>query len=302
MERRLIAWLRERLPPHPLLRLGLGDDAAVIEMADVERCVVTTDLLSDGVDFIVGEVDPRRIGHKALGANLSDLAAMAAEPLAAVVSLLLPRDGAFELAVGLYEGMIPLAERYALALAGGDTNAWDGPLAVSATLLGRVTEQGPLRRDGAQPGDCVVVTGPLGGSILGRHLDVAPRVAEALDLHRRYNLHAGIDCSDGLSVDLTHLIEESGCGAVLDAASIPIHPDAHRLSEQRGDGVAPLEHALHDGEDFELILAVPPVDARRITADTAASIIGHFDGAPGLRIRDAAGTVRPLQPRGWEHA
>ena len=148
MERDLIRWLRKRLPPHPLLRLGPGDDAAVLDMANVAECVVTVDMLTDHVDFELSKIDPRRAGRKALAANLSDLAAMAARPLAGVVALALPRQGAMELAVALYEGLLPLAEQYDLAIAGGDTNSWDGPLAISITLLGAVTERGPLRRAG----------------------------------------------------------------------------------------------------------------------------------------------------------
>ena len=210
MESELIAHLRKRLPSHPLLRLGLGDDAAVLRMAGVDECVITVDLLTDQVDFKLTEVDPRRVGRKALAANLSDLAAMASRPLAAVIALALPRQGGLDLAVALYEGLLPLAEKYNLAIAGGDTNSWDGPLAIAVTLLGQVTPEGPLRRDGACPGDRIVVTGSFGGSLLGRHLDFEPRVDEALLLNRQYRLHAGIDVSDGLSIDLAHLAEESG--------------------------------------------------------------------------------------------
>jgi thiamine-monophosphate kinase len=131
MERQFISWLRERLPPHPLLRLGPGDDAAVLRMAGIDECVVTVDLLTDHVDFELAEVDPRRVGRKALAANLSDLAAMASKPLAGVIALALPRQGGLELAKALYEGMLPLAQQYDLAIAGGDTNSWDGPLAIS---------------------------------------------------------------------------------------------------------------------------------------------------------------------------
>ena len=180
MERELIHWLRQRLPPHPLLRLGPGDDAAVLNMAGAQQCVITVDLLSDHVDFELAEIDPRRAGRKALAVNLSDLAAMAAEPLAAVIALALPRQGGMELAQALYEGMLPLAERYELAIAGGDTNSWDGPLAISITLLGKVTSRGPLCRAGVRPGDRILASGVFGGSILGRHLDFEPRVREAL--------------------------------------------------------------------------------------------------------------------------
>ena len=158
MELELVRWLTENLPAHPLLRIGIGDDAAVLRWPTDGDLVVTTDAVTDEVDFILAETDPRLVGHKALGVNLSDLAAMAAEPVAAVVSLVLPRKGcggrdAKELAIELYRGMLPLAEQFNVAIAGGDTNSWDGPLAISITAFGRVTERGPLTRSGAKPGD-----------------------------------------------------------------------------------------------------------------------------------------------------
>lgn len=305
MESELIARLRRRIPPHPLLRLGPGDDAAVLRMADVAECVVTVDLLTDGVDFEVGRVDPRRIGRKALAVNLSDLAAMAARPLAGVVAVALPRVGGLDLGVALVEGFLPLAERYGLAIAGGDTNSWDGPLVISVTLLGTVTPRGPLVRGGAQPGDRILVTGALGGSILGHHLDFEPRVDEALRLAERYELHAGIDISDGLSVDLAHLVQESGCGAVLDLDAVPIADDARRLAQQLDDGSTALDHALADGEDFELLLAAAPDEAARMLAERPLDVpltdIGRFVDEPGLWQTDRRHGRRTLEPRGWEH-
>ncbi len=277
----------------------------MLAIGDVDECVVTVDLLTDGVDFELEKVDPRRVGRKLLAVNLSDLAAMAAEPLAGVVALVLPRDGGLELAVALYEGMLPLAERYNLAIAGGDTNSWEGPLAASVTLIGKVTEHGPLRRDGARPDDRILVTGSFGGSILDRHLDFEPRVRETLLLNEQYNLHAGIDVSDGLSVDLAHIVEESGCGAVLETANIPIHDDARRLAKELADGTSPLDHALGDGEDFELILAAGPAEAERIVTaqplDIPLTDIGRFTTEPGLWQTDDQGAQTQLVPRGWEH-
>ena len=306
MEQQFIAWLRERLPPHPLLRLGPGDDAAVLRMAGVDECVITVDLLTEGVDFLLAEVDPRRVGRKALAVNLSDLAAMAARPLAAVLAVALPRKGGRELAVQLYEGLLPLAEKYDLAIAGGDTNSWDGPLVITATLLGQVTARGPLLRKGAQAGDRIVVSGAFGGSILGRHFDFEPRVNEALLLNERYELHAGMDVSDGLAIDLARLVRESGVGAIVETDRVPIHDDARRLARQRNDGRTPLEHALGDGEDFELLLAAPPDEARRMLAEQPLEVpltdIGEFTAEPGLWQREAGGPVRPLTPSGWEHS
>jgi thiamine-monophosphate kinase len=304
MEQQFIAWLRERLPPHPLLRLGPGDDAAVLRMAGIDQCAMTVDLLTEGVDFLLAEIDPRRVGRKALAVNLSDLAAMAARPLAAVVAVALPRQGGRELAVQLYEGILPLAEEYDLALAGGDTNSWDGPLVITATLLGQVTARGPLCRKGAKAGDRIMVSGAFGGSILGRQFDFDPRIEEALLLNERYELHAGMDVSDGLAIDLGRLVRESGVGAIVETDRVPIHEDARRLAAQ-GNDRTPLEHALGDGEDFELLLAVPPGEARRMLAEQPLTVpltdIGGFTAEPGLWQREAEGPVYPLTPSGWEH-
>jgi thiamine-monophosphate kinase len=307
MEADFLHWLRERLPPHPLLKLGPGDDAALLATAGRSDLAITTDLIADGIDFDLAIHSPRRIGFKALAINLSDLAAMAARPLAVVIALNLPRHNGGPLAKELYEGMLPLAERFHVAIAGGDTNSWDGPLVVNVTALGEITPPGPLCRRGAQPGDRILVTGELGGSILERHLDVSPRVNEALALHQRYALHAGIDCSDGLALDLWHICEESGCGAIIDMDKVPIASAAKQLAAQRNDGVSALDHALADGEDFELILAVPPAMAERILIDqpledVQLSDIGQFIAERQLFGCHAAGKREPLEPRGFQHA
>ncbi|MHB8902522.1 MAG: thiamine-phosphate kinase [Thermoguttaceae bacterium] len=305
MESELIARLRQRLPSHPLLKLGIGDDAAILDGARGRDWVVTVDMLTDKVDFVLGQVDPRRAGRKSLAVNLSDLAAMACHPVAAVVALALPRHNGMDLALALYEGMIPLAEEFGVAIAGGDTNCWDAPLAVSVTAIGHVSSRGPLLRSGARPGDRIVVTGQLGGSILGHHLDFRPRVGEALRLAEKYELHAGIDISDGLSRDLSHIALASGCGAVLDLAKIPVSDAAAHLSRQMADGSTPLDHALSDGEDFELILAVPPGEAERMVAEQPLGMplteIGRFVAEPGLWQETEQGERLPLPARGFEH-
>lgn len=310
METEFLAWLHERIAPHRRLKLGIGDDAAVVELvaggpnADGPGCVVTVDLLTDGVDFRLAETMPQRVGRKALAVNLSDLAAMAARPSAAVIALALPRIGALDLAKQLYEGLLPLAECYDVALAGGDTNTWDGPLVISVTLIGELTARGPLRRDGARPGDAIVVTGDFGGSLLGRHFDFEPRVNEALYLHERYELNAGMDVSDGLSLDLSRLCTASGCGAVLDLDAVPIAAAARELAASRADGKTPLEHALSDGEDFELLLAMPADEARRVIAeqplDVPVKIIGAFVEQSGLWQRES-GRLKPLAASGYLH-
>ena len=176
MESEFIAWLRRLVPPHPRLDLGPGDDAAIVRMAANGQVVVTSDLLTEGVDFVLSQCDPRRVGRKAVAVNLSDLAAMASQPVALIVSLALPRRSAAGLARQVFEGVLDMAARYDVAVAGGDTNVWDEGLVISVTALGEVTPRGPLRRGGARPGDQILVTGRFGGSILGKHFDFEPRV------------------------------------------------------------------------------------------------------------------------------
>lgn len=302
METDFIAWLKQRLPADRHDTIGIGDDCAVLGSGLVRGPqLVTVDLLTEGVDFLLADVDPRRIGRKALAVNLSDIAAMAGQPTAAVVSLALPRRGASDLARALYEGIVPLAEQYEVAIVGGDTNTWDGPLAISITLLGQITHGRPVLRSGALPGDAIVVTGRFGGSILGHQFDFDPRVREAQLLHERYTLRAAIDVSDGLSLDLARLCTASQCGAEVDVSKIPVANAARQLAENSGDGRTAIDHALSDGEDFELILAVPAEVAVHLLVDQPLPIpvtqIGRFVERPGLWTA----TGDRLEARGYEH-
>jgi thiamine-monophosphate kinase len=306
MESDFVAWLLARLPADRRFEVAPGDDAAVLRPPAGRRTVVTVDMLMDGVDFVLGpDCSPRQVGHKALAVSLSDLAAMAARPEAAVVAVSLPRSGGQAIAEGLHEGIVALAATHGVALAGGDTNSWDGPLVVSVTAIGSALPGRAWRRRGARPGDVVVVTGPCGGSLLGRHLDVHPRCREAAAIDERFVVHGAIDISDGLSLDLSRLMAASGTGCLLSLAAIPIHADAIRMSRQLADGRSPLDHALTDGEDFELLLAMPPADARALVADPPAelrpAIIGEVGDTPGLTALAADGTRRPLEPKGFLH-
>ncbi len=295
-----IDWLRRRTPADSRVLLGPGDDAAVLRFMPAVPCLVTTDMLLDGSCFLLGQAGPRRVGRKALAVNLSDIAAMAGRPIAAFVSVGLPRAGGWALAEELYLGMREMADAFETAIAGGDTNSWDGPLVVSITLIGEPTGNGPVTRAGARPGDWLLVTGPLGGSILGKHLDFTPRVREAQELHAQVALHALIDISDGLAADVNHICVESGCGAVLRAEAIPIAPAAAQVV----DGKAPLSHALGDGEDFELVCAVSPgdgrllIDAQPIDGITLVHIGECVES--GLWLEEK-GRRRPLPPAGYIH-
>jgi thiamine-monophosphate kinase len=307
LESELVGWLERNLPSDPRLKIALGDDAAVIASTAADS-VVTTDMLTDGVDFLLEQVDPQLVGRKALGVNLSDLAAMAAEPVAAFVSLVLPKRGtsklsALELAIQLYLGMAPLAAKHGITIAGGDTNTWDGPLAISVTAVGHTTPRGPLTRSGAKVGDQLLVTGTLGGSILGKHLEFEPRVAESLLLNERYPLHAGMDISDGLAIDAARLAKASGVGIALSLDAIPISDAARHICQL--DGGDPVECALGDGEDFELLLAVPRETAGEILTARPLSIpithVGNVIAEPGLWQVSSDGHRQRLTPRGFEH-
>src|SRR4030081_475804 len=178
-----INWLRQRPPADPRVLIGPGDDAAALRLTPGAPCLVTTDMLLEGSCFILAEAGPRAVGRKAMAVNLSDIAAMAGRPVAAVVSAGLPRQGGRALAEELYLGLREMADAFDTAIVGGDTNSWNGPLVINVTLLGEATARGPVTRAGARPGDWLLVTGPVGGSILGKHLSFTPRVAEALQLH-----------------------------------------------------------------------------------------------------------------------
>jgi thiamine-monophosphate kinase len=297
-----IDWLRRRTPTTGRTLIGPGDDAALINWAGGANCIATTDMLLEGSCFLLAEAGPRRVGRKAMAVNLSDIAAMAGRPIAALVSVGLPRHGGRALAEELYQGMREVADAFDTAIVGGDTNSWDGPLVVNVTVLGEATPRGVVRRDGARPGDWLMVTGPLGGSILGKHLDFTPRVREALQLHEAALLHAMIDISDGLAADVNHICEESGCGAVLYAETIPITDAARGMS----DGRTPLEHALGDGEDFELAFAVAAEDGRKLVetqpiAGVTLTRIGEFVVEKGLWIEEN-GVRQILTPNGYVHA
>jgi thiamine-monophosphate kinase len=297
------AWLRSVASNRTTLRLGIGDDAAVVDIAGTD-CVVTSDLLAEGVHFEADTGDFMLVGRKALAVNLSDLAAMAATPVAVTVSLLLNKRQGMRAAKNLISGMSPLAAAHEVALAGGDTNSWDGATIVSVTALGRL-EGEPLTRAGARPGDAILVTGTLGGSILGKHLQFDPRVREAIALRSDFEIHAAIDISDGLALDLSRMASASQVGVEIELAHIPISAAAYELASANSNGKSALERALSDGEDFELLLAVPPADAQRICEQGVLGIdvtnIGRFTVARELYRIDEQGKRRPLEVEGYTH-
>lgn len=297
-----INWIRSRTPAYPGVQIGIGDDAGLFRFGEAGECLITTDMLMDGVDFWLHELEPSVVGRKALAVSLSDIAAMAGRPLAAVIAVALPKDGGRQLAERIHAGVSALAAEFQVAVIGGDTNSWDGPLVICSTVLGSPTARGPVRRNGAQTGDWIMVTGDLGGSILGKHLAFRPRVLEAFELHKAVDLHAMIDISDGLAADLHHLLDESGVGATIRAANLPISEAALRIDDLR----SPVEHALGDGEDFELLFTVSPEDGGRLCAhppcDVRLSHIGEITADPSCTLVEIDGHSVPLAPQGWVHS
>ena len=296
----LIDWIRGRVRDRGPVKIGIGDDAAVLGATSSNDWLVATDMLMEGVDFTFPPATAGLAGRKALAVNLSDIAAMGGRALAAFVSVALPRDRGVDFARELHAGLLELADQYDVVLAGGDTNSWQGPLVINVAVMGEPLEGRSIVRSGAQPEDWIFVTGTLGGSLQGHHLHFEPRLREAAKLQTLVELRAMIDISDGLSADLHHILNSSHVGAVLDADSIPISLAA----KSANDGKSPLDHALSDGEDFELIFTVSEDEGRRLLAEwndaTPLTRIGRITGELGCRLQ-SDGQESALPPLGWSH-
>jgi thiamine-monophosphate kinase len=328
-ERALIQRIRSRIgrKSFAALTLGIGDDCALLEPKPGEQIAVTTDLSIAGRHFLLEWHSPEVVGHRTLARGLSDLAAMGARPLAAFLSLGLPRDltktkrRKKDWIDRFFDGFLSLAKTCKTPLAGGDLA--ESPIAVAdIVLVGAVPRGRALLRSGAHAGDLLYVTGALGGAAAGlaklsklaarsrkqsvppvlsnkmreslaAHLYPQPRIAQGLWLQRRGVASATIDLSDGLSTDLAHLCEESELAAEVDASLLPVHPHAT------------LEQALHGGEDYELLFtASPKARLPRVIAGVAVTRIGRMArrraGLPSITIRSKDG-VAPLEPKGWQH-
>jgi thiamine-monophosphate kinase len=300
-ENALIEWLRSRFPVDPaLVPLGIGDDAAVVQLKG-GQVMITADMLLDGVHFDRRQHSCKRIGRKAIACSLSDCAAMACRPKAVTVSVALPTDMSMDDVKQLYEGMADIVEEFHCSIVGGDTTSWQGALAIDVAILAEpMAARGPLCRSEASPGDKIFVSGTLGGSLAGRHMDFIPRLKLAEQLVRQTGLHALMDISDGLSLDLHRLCNASACAAELSADDLEkvISDDARRLAQQ--DGRSPLDHALADGEDFEL-LATGEESLQQLGLTCIGRIVERQKNKPVVIIRYSDGRKEPLKPHGYEH-
>lgn len=295
-ERALVTELR-RIASRPAhVEIGIGDDMAALRVGG-ELVLITADMLLEGVHFERGRHSLEQIGRKAMNCSLSDCAAMAAAPAGATVSFALSDDMSEADVIKLFSAMVDAGERYGCPVVGGDITSWSNPLVIDVAMMGRpASKHGVVRRDGAKAGDTIAVTGPLGGSLLRRHMDFDPRIDEARRLRDELGgrLHAMIDITDGLAIDLHRICTASGVGAALNAAALDaVVSDAARSVP---DGRSPMDHVLHDGEDFELLFCVGGDPAGL----AGAMVIGRITES-GLTMQYSDGTARAIEPRGYEH-
>jgi thiamine-monophosphate kinase len=256
-EKELINWLKRCVKPTSRLKVGIGDDCTVYRLEKEQFLATTTDTIIDGIDFIASKITPELIGRKALAVSLSDIAAMGVKPAIALISFACSKKTSFRYIKRVYQGVLKLAKQFGVILAGGDTTSYEGRFSITSTVLGFAGYDGikPITRKGAKPGDAIVITNSLGGSILKKHFSFIPRVAEGFWINKHLHPHSMIDISDGLAIDLSRMLSESRTGAIIYEKAIPISRDALCLSKKTGK--LALTHALYDGEDFELLFTIP---------------------------------------------
>jgi len=306
----LVDWItRHSRSLGPLVKVGPGDDCAVLAGTGREDIHFTIDEVVEGTHFRLAgrglgpRASGRDVGYKALAAAVSDLAAMGARPIAAVAAASLRKGMAGTFGRAIHLGLTAAARDSGCPLVGGNISETAGPIAVTVAAIGCAPEGSCFLRSAARVGDAVFVTGELGGSILGRHLHPVPRFAESRRLRELGGVHAMMDVSDGLALDLWRLARASRVGAAIDAARVPVSPDARRLA--RLTGKSALEHALSDGEDYELLFTASSAAAERIERlwdlPTRLSRLGEIvPRSKGLLIREGA-RLRRLEPAGYRH-
>jgi thiamine-monophosphate kinase len=299
----LIARLTKSLPANESVVTGAGDDCAVLDLgAKGKLFLFKTDAVVGGIHF-THETPPEKIGRKALARCLSDIAAMAGTPVAALVTIALPKDHDAEFVGRIYDGLNTLAKEFGVAIVGGETTTNPERILISIALLGSVARGKQILRSGAKTGDAIFVTGELGGSIEGRHLDFEPRIIEARWLAEHFSIHAMIDLSDGLAGDLRHILNASKLGAEILKSAVPISRAAKSSAQKKPAFAA----ALTDGEDFELLFTIAGKDAVRLLdgwkkkfPKLKLSCIGRIVAGESITIRDKTGSHK-LNAHGYVH-
>jgi thiamine-monophosphate kinase len=327
----LIARLTAGLTSRTDIGLGVGDDCAILDLGDDQQLLATCDSQVESIHFALHTSTPEQIGRKAFAINLSDIAAMGGVPRYALVSLILPPQLPIAVLDGIYAGLRLEAEQYDTAIIGGNiaSAGKSEQLIIDITLLGIVERGQAIRRDGAQVGDILCVTGLLGDSAAGLHTLLHPDLSypqEAQEflrtIHRtpRPRIHEGrvlsllgpqvvtamLDISDGLSGDLGHLCERSHVGARLDLACLPLSPELHIVAASASHD--PFQWALHGGEDYELLFTVSPGNERRVieavqsATGTRVTVIGSILPLDeGMRLLYPDGREERLVVESWDH-
>jgi len=285
-EDRIVRELTERLARGRNVRVGIGDDCAAIgRKTDAQWQLLKTDCIIEGIHFLKN-ADPRKAGWKALARALSDIAAMGGVPEYALITVAASPKTEVAWLKLFYAGMLGLAKKFEVNIVGGETARSPGPFFCSVTLTGTVDAEHCITRSGGQAGDALYVTGRLGGSIRGKHLAFTPRIAEAQWLVQKFPLHAMMDLSDGLGSDLPRLAQASGTGFMVYEEKIPVTKGCTT------------QNALADGEDYELLFAISPRDAKRL--ETAWK--KRFPRLPLTRIGElSAPYTQPSAPHGFDH-
>ena len=311
-EKALISRIRQTAVRRAGVTTGIGDDCAVLRLPPRREVLLTTDFSLEGIHFRRQWHCPEVVGHRCLARGLSDIAAMGGEPVAGFLSLALPRNLPLAWVQRFMKGLLALAGQFKVTLAGGDTAESPSGILADIVVVGSVPVGKALLRSGARPGDRIYTTGELGGSSAAlaellagrtvrpgdfpRHFQPIPRVAVGRALRQKGLASALIDLSDGLSTDIAHLCEESGIGAEILAPAIP----RARVGKRRI--LVDLPHALHGGEDYELLFTTPP--NKRVPnriAGVAVTLIGHMTRNKQVVLIGKDGRRQKLKPQGWEH-
>jgi thiamine-monophosphate kinase len=297
----MTSWFADqRKLPEDKFPIGIGDDMAQIIPGGDGSVLITTDMLLEGTHFDLESASLEQVGYKGMAVSLSDCAGMVTKPLAAVVSVGLPTNFEQKQLKQLHKGIVKASDKYDCPLVGGDITVWkkDGGLVINSTILSEPAAGKPLLRSGAKVGDCICVTGKLGGSGEGRHLEFRPRVEEAIKAAGIAKLNSGMDLSDGLSSDLKRICEKSKVGAVIEEQSIPV-------SDEAGKRENPLEAALCDGEDFELLFTLAESEYEKLKSKwddkLEISCIGRITEKQDIMIISSDGKLEPLPAGGYDH-
>jgi len=273
--------------------IGIGDDMAQMRLPRGDSVLITTDMLLDGTHFDTKKHSLEKIGYKSMAASLSDCAAMATIPLAAVVAVALPRNFGTQNLKKLHKGILKAAKKYNCPLVGGDMTSWNKPLAINVTMLSTVAKTKPVKRSTAKIGDLICVTGTLGGSLTRKHLNFEPRLKESLEIAKA-GANSMMDLSDGLSTDLNHICRLSKKGAIVEANKIPISKTAKGVNG-----------ALNDGEDFELLFTIPAKNFEKLKKlwrfKTKITAVGKITKEKNVKIEMPNGNIADLIPGGYDH-